>query len=115
MSSRTSRAFRWTASHGMQDLSTLGGDSSEGVAMNARGQVTGDAATAGSEIHAFRWTASRGMQDLGTLGGDFSFGGAINARGQVAGYADTAGGRDPRDALDRLPYRRQLGVITTAR
>ena len=52
----------------MQDLGTLGGTSSVGVAINASGQVTGYADTAGGDTHAFLWDGTR-MQDLGTLGG----------------------------------------------
>ena len=50
------------------DLGTLGGKSSEGVAINASGQVTGSAYTADGELHAFLWDGTT-MQDLGTLGG----------------------------------------------
>ena len=40
----------------MTDLGTLGGTFSSGHAINAQGQVTGDADTAGGGTHAFRWT-----------------------------------------------------------
>ena len=77
----------------MTDLGTLpGGTNSSAFAINAAGQVTGNAETAGGDRHAFRWTASGGMQDLGTLGGTNSYASAINAPGQVTGFADTAGG-----------------------
>ena len=52
----------------MQDLGTLGGSDSFGVAINASGQVTGHADTAGGAAHAFLWDGTT-MLDLGTLGG----------------------------------------------
>ncbi len=76
----------------MTDLGTLpGGTYSGGPAINALGQVTGQAGTASGTNHAFRWTASGGMQDLGTLGGA-SEGVAINTLGQVTGDSYTGTG-----------------------
>ncbi len=85
----------------MQDLGTLGGSYSEGVAINDSGQVTGYADTAGDAArHAFLWDGTT-MQDLGTLGGTRSEGVAINASGQVTGCSVTA------DAVrSRLPVGR---------
>ena len=55
----------------MQDLGTLGGTYSGGFAINASGQVTGYADTAGDGLyHAFLWDGTT-MQDLGTLGGTY--------------------------------------------
>jgi probable HAF family extracellular repeat protein len=67
------RAFRWTASGGMQDLGTLGGGRSEASGVSADGAVVvGWAYNAAGQERAFRWTVDGGMQDLGTLGGDWS-------------------------------------------
>ena len=53
----------------MRDLGTLDGASSYGVALNARGQIAGNADTATGARHAFQWSARGGMVDVGTLGG----------------------------------------------
>ncbi len=95
--SRMTRAFLWTASTGIKDLGTLGGDTARGVAINDRGEVTGFSCPAASvhftcNVHAFLWTKSGGMRDLGTLGGPNSTATAINARGEVIGYSDMASG-----------------------
>jgi probable HAF family extracellular repeat protein len=70
-----SRAFRWTASGGMQNLGTLGGAWSEAYGVSADGSVVvGWATNAAGADRAFRWTAAGGMQDLGTLGGELERG-----------------------------------------
>jgi probable HAF family extracellular repeat protein len=79
------RAFRWTASGGMQDPGTLPGyDRSCAHDVSADGSVVvGWAANAAGQLRAFRWTASGGMQDLGTLGGDLSWAYGVSADGSV--------------------------------
>jgi probable HAF family extracellular repeat protein len=76
----------------MQDLGTLGGNYSEAVSINARGQVAGATTVVGGMHHPFRWTPSGGIQDLGTLGGDSGYATSINALGQVAGNSQTVSG-----------------------
>jgi len=74
----------------MQDLGVLpGGMSSEALAINNLGQVSGwSYATSAQIMHAFLWNPGTGMQDLGTLGGPTSAATAINNFGEVTGVAD---------------------------
>ena len=57
--------------YNVTDLGTLGGDSSDGYAINDSGQVAGFSDTSADEFHAFLYSDGV-MQDLGTLGGPFS-------------------------------------------
>ena len=84
--------LRRTGAGGMTDLGTLGGPTSRAAALNDRGQIVGDAATASGETHAFLWQHGV-MRDRGTLGGTFSTATAINERGQVAGWSTDRLGR----------------------
>ena len=79
-----SRAFRWTASGGMQDLGTLGGGGSYAYDVSADGSVVvGEAQNAAWQRRAFRWEAGRGMIDLRTLGGSESVALGVSADGAV--------------------------------
>lgn len=71
-------------------LGTLGGAYSRAYAINAHGQVTGEAQRADGTWHAFLWTEGA-MRDVDTLGSVESQGLAINAAGHVVGCARSTG------------------------
>jgi probable HAF family extracellular repeat protein len=60
------RAFRWTASTGMQDLGDLGGGGAVAYDTNADGSVVVGRSSddQGNYFHGFRWTAAGGMAGL---------------------------------------------------
>jgi probable HAF family extracellular repeat protein len=55
------------------------------VAINASGQIVGEAVPATGYVHAVLWNASNAILDLGTLGGNSSTAIDINDAGQVIG------------------------------
>lgn len=82
------RAFRWSASSGMEDLGLLlpGEDSSAYArALNDDGLIAGNAWAGGSTYHAFAWTRATGMVDIDNLGSHASTPVAVAASGLVAG------------------------------
>jgi probable HAF family extracellular repeat protein len=79
----------------MQDLGTLGGNVSEGEAINNNGEVAGwSSIDSNGPVHAFLYNGTT-MQDLGTLGGPESFGYGINDLGDVVGWSQTGDPSDP--------------------
>jgi len=73
----------------LTDLGTLGGADSCATAINAAGQVVGEAnIDASATKHAFLYSAGK-MEDLGTLRGGNSHAFDINAAGQVVGDSGT--------------------------
>jgi probable HAF family extracellular repeat protein len=83
--------YAWTRNTGMIDLGTLGGVASSVVAVDAEGQVAGEAQVAGGAFHAFLWNRATGMKDLGTAGGIGSSALAMSANGHVVGRIDFPG------------------------
>ena len=80
-----SRAFRWTAGTGAQDISP--GDNktmqASAIGVNSDGSVV-VGAYSGSLNQAFRWTAATGAVDLGFLpGGNLSIANGVNTNGSI--------------------------------
>ncbi|MFT3690814.1 VPLPA-CTERM sorting domain-containing protein [Paenirhodobacter sp.] len=114
------------ATYRLTDLGDLAGGngSSSARAINAKGQVVGDATTASGVTHAFLWDPALGMIDLGDLPGgtDSSSGQGLNDAGQVVGYSraetgtrafvwDAANGmRDLGDLPGGGDYSQALGI-----
>src|SRR6266496_1051343 len=94
------------------DLGTLGGGYSYAVAVNNRGQVAGNSATASGDQHPFLWQKGT-MTDLGTLGGSFGqVANAINDLGQVVGYGWTIGDASYHALLWQNGTMTDLGALT---
>jgi probable HAF family extracellular repeat protein len=88
-------AFIWNNSTGMQDLGTLGGNTSYALGINDNGEVVGFSFLADNlTTHAFTWTEAGGMVDLGTFTGfNSTEGWCINSAGNLAGDAIEPSGR----------------------
>src|SRR5713226_8091431 len=83
------RAFIWSSTSGMQELSPLPfGSQSLAFGINNNGQVVGQllcCSLGAFSSHAFLWSSATGMQDLGTLPGANSSVANANNNGQVVG------------------------------
>src|SRR5690349_24196263 len=75
--------------YSITDLGTLGGTGSQARALNARGQVVGDAARADGQSHAFVYGGNKPV-DLAVTG-SISVARGVNAAGQVTGFAYDGG------------------------
>lgn len=81
----------------IEDLGTLGGDSSGGLGINKVGNVVGYSYLSGNDphstgMHAFRYVDGLGMIDAGALpGGNISEASAINNHGLLVGGSFVAG------------------------
>src|SRR5262249_31400867 len=85
---RTMRAPS-AAQYDIVDLGTLGGPGSQARALNARGQVVGDASRKDGQSHAFVYGGDRPV-DL-SVAGSISVARGVNASGQVTGFAYDGG------------------------
>jgi probable HAF family extracellular repeat protein len=73
----------------MTDLGTLGGNFSEAIRINDRGQVVGYSMTASGMLHAFLWEDGQ-MTSLTAQSGElYSVASDINNRGQMVGTLAT--------------------------
>src|SRR5262249_37865684 len=88
------RAFLWTSAGGFADLGRLPGFIyAEAKAINASGQVAGEASNDTGPIDGFLWTPDGTMTDLGTLPGfPYVQPFAINASTTVVGEVGTGTG-----------------------
>ena len=78
----SSLAYRLT------DLGTFGGGMSKAHAINAAGQVVGEATTASGVTHAFLHANGK-LKDLGTIGGGNSCAYGVNSTGHIVGKSGT--------------------------
>jgi probable HAF family extracellular repeat protein len=69
-----------------QDLGTMAGCSSQGLAINDAGQIAGYFSDTGGNSHAYLYSNGTAV-DLGNLGYQYAQANGINAGGQVTGYS----------------------------
>ena len=107
----TEHAFLWTptvpngTSGTMQDLGALDGITSEGLAINAHGQITGFVSpgtiNAAGGDQAFLYDGT--IHKLGALSGTYSVGHAINTSGMVTGIGGSVREGTANDAFLWIP------------
>jgi RHS repeat-associated protein len=84
---RTPASYQTASTFLPEDLGTLGGSITNPTAINASGQIVGNATSADGVEHAFTWSAEQSIQDLGASPGFPATSVAIdvNDAGEIAG------------------------------
>ena len=105
------RAFIRDRFHHQQEIGTLGGPNSYGIAINNAGLATGFADTESGDWHAFLYTPGQSLKDLGTLGGKVSYASGINNIGQIVGTATIEDGSRHAFIYDKVTGMIDLGTL----
>jgi probable HAF family extracellular repeat protein len=104
---RFTQAFQWSDHH-LQILESIGGPYSSANAINAAGEVVGNAQTPGGTRHAVLWRAAHPL-DLGLLAqGDYSSARDINDKSEVVGEANVVPNGQPQAFLWRAGKMHEL-------
>jgi probable HAF family extracellular repeat protein len=98
-----------TATYTMKDLGTLGGHSSQALAINKGGAIVGASDLASGASHAFLYKAGV-MRDLGALAGGRSWARAINDSGVVIGASWVLSGAT-RAVRWKNGFKKNLGTL----
>jgi len=93
-------AFLYENGH-MSGIGTLGGQISNGYAINDLGQIVGDSSVADGEMHAFVWDKVHGMHDLGAPGLQ-SIATLVNNQGTIVGEVEVVPGNQRAALFDPL-------------
>jgi probable HAF family extracellular repeat protein len=104
---RFTRAFKWS-DHKLEILESLGGPYSSASAVNAAGDVVGNAETKSGEKHAVLWRTKQ-PRDLGLLAqGDYSSARDINDKNEIVGEANLVPNGKPQAFFWRAGKMQQL-------